>query len=309
MEVVISCPTYPGAAPPKSACCACWPMMAPGFFSRASRHALIACAMSSRHALIACAMLRALCVSQVLSTQCEAAETRRILRVWRRIWLNGRQCNMFPALRNPCIMPRKLYAPHPDFRGGGRNRRLSAMQAVTDCSHSYRTHRPMLKREGAIGAQGVYCDKGQGFTSTKTRRSQWRVIGIIISCAPKHGKVRRTVLRCVCACCGPGLPRDACSHLHHMNSLVPGTRILISLALLRSFCLSLALFDLLSVFLSHSLLSDWFCQIVSFFCAESPASGAVAARHRDTSDADTARHRGAVTPRAFAKSFCHASLR
>jgi len=33
----------------------------------------------------------------------------------------------------------------------------------------------MLKLEGAIVAQDVYCDKGQGFTTTKTRRSQWRV--------------------------------------------------------------------------------------------------------------------------------------
>jgi len=159
MVVVISCPAYmEDAVPPKSACCACWPVMAPGSFSRASQHVLIACAM-----------LCALCVPQVLSTQCEAAETRRLLRAWRRIWLHGRQCKMSPALLSPCIMPRQLHAPHPDYCGGGRNMRLSSMQAVADCSHSYLTHRLMFKREGVIGAQGVNCDKGQKFTTTKTR--------------------------------------------------------------------------------------------------------------------------------------------
>ena len=64
MAVVISMPTYPGA----NACCACWPVMAPGFFSLASRHALIVCAISLWYALIACVMLRALCAPQVLST-------------------------------------------------------------------------------------------------------------------------------------------------------------------------------------------------------------------------------------------------
>jgi len=55
------------------------------------------------------------------------------------------------------------HAPHPEFRGGGRNMRLSAMQAVADCfetvPYPYLTHRPMLKREGAIGAQDVYYEK------------------------------------------------------------------------------------------------------------------------------------------------------
>jgi len=58
---VISWPAYPGAAPPTSACCARWPGMVPGFFSRASRHALIVCAISSWYALIASVILRALC--------------------------------------------------------------------------------------------------------------------------------------------------------------------------------------------------------------------------------------------------------
>jgi hypothetical protein len=80
--------------------------MAPGFFSQASLHALIVCAILSWYALIACVMLRALCAPQVLSIICKAAETRKILRAWRRIWLYGRQCKIPLALHRPCIMPR-----------------------------------------------------------------------------------------------------------------------------------------------------------------------------------------------------------
>jgi len=204
-------------------------------------------------------------------------------------------------------MPRKPRAPHPEFRKGGCNMRLSSIQAVSDCSHSYRTRRPMLKREGSIGAQGVYCDIKQSFTSTKD--FVLRDIGIIISCASKQGKVCRTVLGCVCAYCGPGVPRDACSHRHHMILLVPGTLILLSLSLFLTFCLSPSLFYLLSVSFTHSLLSDRFRQIVSLFCAESPASVSDAARHCDTGDTDTSRHCGSLTSRAFAQSCCQSSLR
>ena len=204
-------------------------------------------------------------------------------------------------------MPRTPHAPRPDFRNGGRNMRLSAMQAVPDCSHSYRTRRPILKLDGAVGARGVYCEKGPSFTATKD--FVLRDTGITISCASNQGKVCRTVLGCVCVCCGPGVPRDASSHRLHMNSLVSGSLIILSLSLLFSFYLSPSLYCLLSVSLTRSLPSDRFRQIVSLFCDECPVCGCDAAQHCDTSDADTSRHRDALTPRACAQSCCHAPLR